>query len=77
MPLTQSEKAERFRALHAGPRAFVMPNPWDAGSARLLAGLGFQALATSSSASANGLGRRDGQVTRGEALARAGHRRGH
>jgi 2-methylisocitrate lyase-like PEP mutase family enzyme len=71
MTLTQSEKAEHFRALHAGPRAFVMPNPWDAGSARLLAGLGFQALATSSSASANVLGRRDGQVTRAEALAHA------
>jgi 2-methylisocitrate lyase-like PEP mutase family enzyme len=71
MTLTQSEKAERFRALHAGPRAFVMPNPWDAGSARLLAGLGFQALATSSSASANLLGRRDGQVARDEALAQA------
>lgn len=44
--LTQREKAERFRKLHEG-RAFVMPNPWDGGSARVLAGLGFQALATS------------------------------
>ena len=52
MTSTQSEKAERFRTMHEGPGAFVMPNPWDAGSARLLAGLGFQALATSSGASA-------------------------
>jgi 2-methylisocitrate lyase-like PEP mutase family enzyme len=68
---TQSEKAARFQALHAGPGAFLIPNPWDAGSARLLAGLGFQALATSSGASAGVLGRRDGQVTREEALAHA------
>jgi len=71
MPLTQAEKAERFQALHAGPSAFVIANPWDAGSARLLAGLGFSALATSSGASAGILGRRDGQVTREEALAQA------
>ena len=66
--MTQTEKANRFRALHQGPGAFVMPNPWDAGSARVLAGLGFQALATSSGASAGVLGRRDGMVTRKEAL---------
>ena len=66
-----SEKAVRFRALHQGPRAFIIPNPWDAGSARILAGLGFQALATSSGASAGVLGRRDGKVTRDEALAHA------
>lgn len=71
MPMTQADKAQRFRALHAGPRAFVIPNPWDAGSARLLAGLGFEALATSSGAMAGTLGRRDGQVTRDEALAHA------
>ena len=71
MTVTQSQKAERFRALHEGPGAFVIPNPWDAGSARLLAGLGFQALATSSGASAGTLGRRDGQVRRDEALAQA------
>jgi 2-methylisocitrate lyase-like PEP mutase family enzyme len=71
MTTCQSDKAVRFRALHQGPGAFVIPNPWDAGSARILAGLGFQALATSSSASANTLGRRDGQVTREEALAMA------
>ncbi len=68
---TQNEKAVRFRALHDSPRVFVIPNPWDAGSARLLAGLGFQALATSSAASAGALGRRDGRLTRDEALAHA------
>jgi 2-methylisocitrate lyase-like PEP mutase family enzyme len=70
MASSQSDKATRFRALHQGP-AFVIPNPWDAGSARILAGLGFQALATSSGASAGILGRRDGQVLRDEALAHA------
>jgi len=71
MATTQSEKAARFRALHEAPGAFVIPNPWDAGSARILAGLGFQALATSSGASAGILGRRDGKVTREEALSQA------
>ena len=71
MAATQSDKATRFRALHQGPGAFVIPNPWDAGSARILAGLGFQALATSSGAEAGVLGRRDGKVTRDEALAHA------
>jgi 2-methylisocitrate lyase-like PEP mutase family enzyme len=66
----QAEKAAAFVALHAGD-PFVIPNPWDAGSARILAGLGFQALATSSGASAGILGRRDGKVTRAEALAQA------
>ena len=65
--MNQREKAERFQALHKGP-AFVIPNPWDGGSARLLAGLGYQALATSSGAAAGILGRRDGQITRDEAL---------
>jgi len=69
--MSQHDKATRFRALHQGPEAFVIPNPWDAGSARMLAGLGFQALATSSGACAGVLGRRDGQVTRDEALAHA------
>jgi 2-methylisocitrate lyase-like PEP mutase family enzyme len=69
--MNQNEKAHQFRSLHAGPRAFVIANPWDAGSARLLAGLGFQALATSSGASAGILGRRDGSVRREEALAQA------
>lgn len=71
MPSTQLQKAERFRALHQGPGAFVMPNPWDGGSACLLAGLGFQALATSSGAAAGTLGRRDGAISRDEALAAA------
>jgi len=71
MNTTQKEKAERFRALHDGLGAFVIPNPWDVGSARILAGLGFQALATSSAASACVLGRKDGQLTRDEALAHA------
>jgi len=70
MPLTQLEKATRFRYLHAGP-TFVIPNPWDTLSARLLAGLGFPALATSSAASAAILGKRDGQLSRDEALAHA------
>ena len=71
MTTTQTTKADRFKALHQGPRAFLIANAWDAGSARILAGLGFQALATSSGASAGVLGRRDGQVTREEALAHA------
>jgi 2-methylisocitrate lyase-like PEP mutase family enzyme len=71
MTTSQLEKARRFRALHQGPRAFVIANPWDAGSARILAGLGFQALATSSGASAGVLGRRDGKVAREEAFAQA------
>jgi len=69
MNLTQNEKAAHFRALHDGPGAFVIPNPWDAGSARILAGLGFQALATSSAASASAIGRKDGGLTRDQALA--------
>jgi 2-methylisocitrate lyase-like PEP mutase family enzyme len=71
MNATQNEKAARFRALHDSPGAFVIPNPWDVGSARLLAGLGFQALATSSAASASAIGKRDGELTRDEALAHA------
>jgi 2-methylisocitrate lyase-like PEP mutase family enzyme len=66
---SQADKAARFRKLHEGPGAFVIPNPWDGGSARILAGLGFQALATSSGAAAGVLGRRDGHITRDEALA--------
>ena len=58
----QPEKAAAFRALHEG-QPFVIPNPWDAGSARVLAGLGFEALATTSSGFAYALGRRDGAVT--------------
>lgn len=68
MPL-QSDKAERFRQLHGS--CFVIGNAWDAGSARILAGLGYQALATSSAAHAGTLGKRDGYVTRDEALQHA------
>src|SRR5262249_15860082 len=64
-------KALRFQELHRKPGAFLIPNPWDAGSARLLAGLGFEAFATSSAAAAGVLGRRDGQMTREESLANA------
>src|SRR3954462_14872659 len=71
MSLSQSDKADRFRALHEGPGTFVIPNPWDAGSARILAGLGFEALATSSAASAAAIGKRDGGLTRDEALEHA------
>ncbi|HVY06247.1 MAG TPA: isocitrate lyase/phosphoenolpyruvate mutase family protein [Burkholderiales bacterium] len=71
MATSQSEKAARFEALHRDAGAFVIPNPWDAGSARVLANLGFKALATSSGASAGVLGRRDGNVSREEAMAHA------
>src|SRR6478736_48952 len=71
MNLTRNEKAVRFRALHDDLGVFIIPNPWDVGSARILAGLGFPALATSSAASASALGRRDGALTRNEALAHA------
>ncbi len=64
----QRTKADVFRQLHDGP-VFVAPNPWDVGSARILEGLGFKALATSSSAFAMTLGRLDGQVTRDEKIA--------
>src|SRR5216110_658145 len=69
MAANQSEKAARFRALHQAPSAFVIANAWDGGSARILAGLGFQAIATSSGAQAGTLGKRDGKVSRDEALA--------
>lgn len=60
MPIEQSEKARAFRDLHDALGAFVIPNPWDAGSARILAALGYQALATTSAGAAFSLGRRDG-----------------
>lgn len=74
MEPSQSEKARTFRALHERPGAFVIPNPWDVGTARILAGLGFEALATTSAGLAFALGRRDGEgaVSREEALAHAG-----
>lgn len=69
----QAEKAARFRALHQGKEAFVIGNPWDAGSARILSGLGFKALSTTSAGLAFTLGRTDGtaSVSREEALANA------
>ena len=57
---TQAQKVAAFRALHDRPGAFIIPNPWDAGTARLLASLGFEALATTSLGLANTLGRADG-----------------
>jgi 2-methylisocitrate lyase-like PEP mutase family enzyme len=71
MTATQSERAIRFAQMHSRPGTFVIPNPWDAGSARILTSLGFEALATSSGACAGTLGRRDGRVSRDEALAHA------
>src|SRR6185369_5277676 len=70
---TQSEKALAFRALHARPGAFVIPNPWDAGSTLLLNAFGFEALATTSAGHAFALGRRDGGggIGRAETLANA------
>jgi 2-methylisocitrate lyase-like PEP mutase family enzyme len=65
---SQEEKARAFEALHAG-EPFVIPNPWDAGSARVLAALGFEALASTSSGFAFTLGRLDGDVTLDEVVA--------
>jgi 2-methylisocitrate lyase-like PEP mutase family enzyme len=68
---TQADRAAAFRALHERPGAFIIPNPWDAGTARLLASLGFEALATTSLGLSNALGRPDGAgvVSRDEVLA--------
>ena len=71
MSTPYAERSERFVKLHARSGSFVIPNPWDAGSARMLTALGFEALATSSGAAAGTLGRRDGKITRAEALAHA------
>jgi 2-methylisocitrate lyase-like PEP mutase family enzyme len=60
---TQAEKAEAFRKLHQRPGAFIIPNPWDAGTAKLLTSLGFEALATTSLGLSNSLGRVDGTLT--------------
>jgi 2-methylisocitrate lyase-like PEP mutase family enzyme len=67
----QHERAAAFSALHQASGSFVIPNVWDGGSAAIMAGLGFKALATSSAACAATLGRLDGQITREEALAHA------
>lgn len=66
--MTQAEKGHAFRALHTGPGAFIIPNPWDIGTARMLARLGFQALATTSMGYAFSRGRQDGAVGRDEML---------
>ena len=66
-----TRQSNSFRALHQGTRAFVIPNAWDAGSARVLAGLGFSAIATSSYATAGAYGTRDGRITRDQVLAHA------
>ena len=68
---TQAEKAHAFAALHARKQAFVMPNPWDVGSARVLEALGFEALATTSSGFATSIGRVDGQAGRDAVIAHA------
>ena len=67
---TQAEKALQCQALHQGPEPFVIGNPWDAGSARILAAIGFTALSTTSAGLAFSLGRKDGtaSVSRTEAL---------
>ncbi len=66
---TQADKGRRFQALHQGPGAFVIPNPWDVGSARLLGGMGFEALATTSAGYAFTLGLCDNEVGRDPMLA--------
>src|SRR3974377_2422921 len=71
MAVTQLDKGNSFRALHQRPPTFIIANAWDAGSARILAGVGFAALATSSGAPAGTYGTRDGAITREQALAHA------
>jgi len=66
--ISQAEKAERFLQLHRGKTPLLLPNPWDAGTAKLFTSLGFSALATTSSGHAATMGRFDGRVTRAEAL---------
>jgi 2-methylisocitrate lyase-like PEP mutase family enzyme len=68
---TQAAKAERFLELHRGEAPLLIANPWDTGSAKILASIGFQALATTSAGMAATMGRLDGNVTRDEALAHA------
>ena len=67
MSRSQAEKAETFRALHARDGAFVIPNPWDIGTARILETLGFEALATTSAGYAHSRGLKDGAKTIGRA----------
>jgi len=70
-PKAQADKAVAFRALHQRDGAFIIPNPWDVGSARLLARMGFEALATTSVGYAFSIGRRDHGVSRDEMMAHA------
>lgn len=65
----QQARAQKLRSLHEAPGSFIFPNAWDGGSARILEGLGFEALATSSGAAAGTYGRLDGKISRDEALA--------
>jgi 2-methylisocitrate lyase-like PEP mutase family enzyme len=67
--LTQTEKGQTFRALHERDRAFIIPNPWDIGTARLLAHLGFEALATTSAGYAFSAGQRDNTISRDQMMA--------
>lgn len=69
---TQADKGASFRALHSQAAAFIIPNPWDVGTARLLERLGFQALATTSAGYAFSVGRRDNMIGRDETIAHAG-----
>ena len=69
MLLTQAAKGAAFRALHEREGAFIIPNPWDAGTARLLARLGFEALATTSAGHAFSIGRADNTIGRDDATA--------
>jgi 2-methylisocitrate lyase-like PEP mutase family enzyme len=68
---THADKVAAFRALHDAPETFVIPNPWDAGSARILSALGFKALATTSAGAAFTIGRVDGALSRDQVLANA------
>jgi 2-methylisocitrate lyase-like PEP mutase family enzyme len=70
--LTQSEKGRVFRALHERKQAFLLPNPWDIGSARMLGRMGFEALASSSAGFAYSMGKRDYGVTREAVLGHVG-----
>jgi 2-methylisocitrate lyase-like PEP mutase family enzyme len=67
--MTQADKGRIFRALHQRAKAFIIPNPWDAGTARLLAHLGFEALATTSAGYAFSMGQRDNTIDRSEMMA--------
>ena len=69
--MTREQKLQTFRALHERAGLFIMPNPWNAGTARILSAMGFEALATTSAGDAFMAGRRDGKLTRAETLANA------